>query len=297
MKKWLCEFGVGKLAEVTKTKKAKDDNGEEIEISKTLKKNKPVVFKLQKPTRKQFEEGELYYAVKLSEGIKAGLLTTAQVAKRYENDGGVYTDAEKSRLRELRNDITELQAEYFKLKPDEGGEKRDIDKEKMRILSQINDSRNEISDIENVHQYIYDQTAEVKARNKTILSWMLQLAHQQDAKTSHKFLEMFGKGELDDRLDIYDKMEEDGDSFTQEALKKLAYYVSYWYVSKNVSDDDFKTVESLYNQSSDYVLVEDKDEDEVEEKVEEKAEEKSEDKAEAKVEEKSEDKELAEEAK
>ena len=282
MKKWLCEFEVGKLVDVKKTKKGKDDKGEEIEISKTLKKNKPVAFKLQKPTRRQFEDGELYYAVKLSEGIKAGLLTTAQVAKRYENDGGVYTDAEKSRLRELRNDITELQAEYFKL----DGDDKVVEASKIRILSQINDSRNEISDIENVHQYIYDQTAEVKARNKTILWWILNLSHKQDETNRNRFLEMFGKSEdLEDKLDIYDKIEEDGRAFDQESLKKLAYYVSYWYVSKNVSQDDFKTVESLYGQSSDYVLIEDAEEEE--EKAEEKAEEKTEEKAEEKAEEKS----------
>ena len=313
MKKWLCEFEVGKLVDVKKTKKGKDDKGEEIEISKTLKKNKPVTFKLQKPTRRQFEDGELYYAVKLSEGIKAGLLTTAQVAKRYENDGGVYTDAEKSRLRELRNDITELQSEYFKL----DGDDKEVETSKIRILSQINDSRNEISDIENVHQYIYDQTAEVKARNKTILWWILHLSHKQDETNRNRFLEMFGKSEdLEDRLDVYDKVEEDGGAFEQESLKKLAYYVSYWYVSKNVSADDFKTVESLYGQSSDYVLIEDTEDNE-EEKTEEKAEEeaeeaeekkpkekskkksekKSEKKAEEKSEEKSEEKELAEEAK
>jgi hypothetical protein len=315
MKKWLCEFEVGKLVGVKRTKKGKDEDGKEIEISKTLKKNNPVSFKLQKPTRRQFEDGELYYAVKLSEGIKAGLLTTAQVAKRYENDGGVYTDAEKARLRELRNDITELQSEYFKI----DGEDETADQDKIRILSQINDSRNEISDIENVHQYIYDQTAEVKARNKTILWWILAIAHKQDDQNRNRFLEMFGSGELDDKLDSYDKMEEDGDNFTQEALKKLAYYVSYWYVSKNVSADDFKTVNSLYAQSSDYILVEDEDEEEkeakeavaevvkaenekkAEEKSKKKSEKKSEKKAEEEPEEKSEDKseekELAEEAK
>ena len=287
MKKWLCEFEVGKLVDVKETKKEKDKDGKDIEISKTLKKNKPVKFKLQKPTRRQFEDGELYYAVKLSEGIKAGLLTTAQVAKRYENDGGVYTDAEKSRLRELRNDITELQAEYFKVTGDDD----ESGKEKIRILSQINDSRNEISDIENVHQYIYDQTAEVKARNKTILWWILMLSNQQNEQNRNQFLEMFGKGELEDRLDVYDRMEENGDTFVQEALKKLAYYVSYWYVSKNVSDDDFKTVESLYKQSSDYTIIEDEDlEVEAEDKTEDKAEDKAEDKSKKKSEKKTEDK-------
>lgn len=287
MKKWLCEFEVGKLVDVKKTKKAKGEDGKEIEISKTLKKNKPVVFKLQKPIRRQFEDGELYYAVKLSEGIKAGLLTTAQVAKRYENDGGVYTDAEKSRLRELRNDITELQSEYFKLDKDD----EKTDKEKIKILSHINDCRNEISEIENVHQYIYDQTAEVKARNKTILWWILNLAHQQNENNRNQFVEMFGKGELDDLLDSYDRMEENGDDFLQEALKKLAYYVSYWYVSKNVSEEDFKTVESLYGQSSDYRVVEDEDEEEKEENPENKSEDQP------KTEEESKDEKVAEEAK
>ena len=296
MKKWLCDFEVDKLVDVKNTKKGTDADGKEIEISKTLKKNKPVTFKLQKPTRRLFEDGELYYAVKLSEGIKAGLLTTAQVSKRYENDGGVYTDAEKSRLRELRNDIAELQAQYFKLDKDD----EEADKEKVRILSHINECRNEISELENVHQYIYDQTAEVKARNKTILWWILHMAHQQNERNRNDFMEMFGKSkDLEDRLDAYDRMEENGDDFMQEALKKLAYYVSYWYVSKNVSSGDWDTVDSLYQQGSEYKIVEDKDEDEEEKKAEEKAEEKqakekskkkSEKKSEKKAKEKSEEK-------
>jgi hypothetical protein len=321
MKKWLCEFEVDKLVDVKDTKKETDADGKEVEISKTLKKNRPVAFKLQKPTRRLFEAGELYYAVKLSEGIKAGLLTTAQVSKRYENDGGVYTDAEKSRLRELRNDIAELQAEYFKLDRDD----EKADKEKVRILSHINECRNEISELENVHQYIYDQTAEVKARNKTILWWILNMAHQQNQGNKNQFLEMFGKSDdLEDKLDHYDRLEEGGDVFVQESLKKLAYYVSYWYVSKNVSDEDFTTVEALYEQGSEYKVVEDEDEkkekadvevggEQVEEKSkkksekksekkakeesEEKPEEKPEEKSEDKSEDKSEEKELAEEAK
>lgn len=255
MKKWLCEFKLDKLVDVKKSSKSKDEKGVEIEIVKTLKKKEPHVYKLQKPTRKQFEEGELFYAIKLSEGIKAGLLTTAQVAKRYENDGGVFTNTEKARLKELRSDISELQAAYFKLE----GPEEETNKEKIKILSQINDFRIEISEIENVHQYIYDQTAEIKARNKTILWWILQLAHEVQ---NNKESELFGKGNAEEKLEEYDKLEEKGDDFSAEILKKLAYYVSYWYVSKNIDSEDFKTVESLYVQNSNYTIVEDEDEEE-----------------------------------
>lgn len=255
MKKWLCEFKLDKLVDVKKSSKSKDEKGVEIEIVKTLKKKESHVYKLQKPTRKQFEEGELFYAIKLSEGIKAGLLTTAQVAKRYENDGGVFTNTEKARLKELRSDISELQAAYFKLE----GPEEETNKEKIKILSQINDFRIEISEIENVHQYIYDQTAEIKARNKTILWWILQLAHEVQ---NNKESELFGKGNAEEKLEEYDKLEEKGDDFSAEILKKLAYYVSYWYVSKNIDSEDFKTVESLYVQNSNYTIVEDEDEEE-----------------------------------
>ena len=202
MKKWLCDFTVDKPLEVKKTEKGKDDNGNEVDITRTLNKKEAVTFKLQKPTRKQFEEGELYYAVKLSEGIRAGLLTTAQVAKRYENDGGRYTEYEKKRLRELRNDVTELQGEYFAMAKDaEGEEEEKINKRKIEILTQINESRSEISEIENTHQYIYDQTAEVKARNKTILWWVLALAHEQK-KSNGKFTPVFAGDSTDERLDL-----------------------------------------------------------------------------------------------
>ena len=149
------------------------------------------------------------------------------------------------------------------------GEDSDEDKDnkrKLEILTQINECRAEISDIENTHQYIYDQTAEVKARNKTILWWVLSLAHRD---VNGKINPIFNGEDTDERLDLYDKMEEEADDFTSEFLKKLAYYVSYWYVSKSVEKEDFVTVERLYNQTSDYVVIEDEEEKSEEEKPEE----------------------------
>ena len=141
MKKWLCDFKVDKPTEVKKTEPGHDKKGNPIDVTRTLKDKEPIRFSLQKPTRKHFEDGELYYAVKLSEGIKAGLLTTAQVAKRYENDGGVYTEYEKKRMRELRSDIAELQGEYFQLDDDKSKKKDEpTAKRKIEILTHINEA-------------------------------------------------------------------------------------------------------------------------------------------------------------
>ena len=88
MKKWLYHFEVKKDVEKKVEEKSKDEKGEEITITKTVTEQEPSTFAIQKPNRKIYEDAELFYAVKLSEGIKAGLLTRALLAKRYKNDGG-----------------------------------------------------------------------------------------------------------------------------------------------------------------------------------------------------------------
>ena len=99
--KWLYTFQVNRDIEVEETTEKKNDKGEEIKEAKTIKKTRPVQVKIRKPSRRMFDDGELYYGVKLSEGIKAGLLTRAQLAKRYEDDGGSLSDSEKERYSEL----------------------------------------------------------------------------------------------------------------------------------------------------------------------------------------------------
>ena len=52
------------------------------------------------------DEAELYYGVRLAEGIKAGLLTRALLEKRFENDGGTRSDDENKEYQKI---ITKLQ--------------------------------------------------------------------------------------------------------------------------------------------------------------------------------------------
>ena len=103
--KWLYDFNVYDEFEDTVEEKKKDENGEEITISRKVPKKRAVVFSIKKPDRRLFEGAELFYAVKLSEGIKAGLLTRPLLAKRYKNDGGAMSEPEKKRYAELYYDM------------------------------------------------------------------------------------------------------------------------------------------------------------------------------------------------
>ena len=122
-KNWLHTFSVNRDVDYTYevTEKSKR-NGKDIKVKKTEQKSRPVLVRLKKPGRKLFDEGELYYGVKLSEGIKAGLLTRALLAKRYQNDGGSMSEPEKERYSELylklfekENELQRLQVNLEKL--------------------------------------------------------------------------------------------------------------------------------------------------------------------------------------
>ena len=44
------------------------------------------------------------------------------------------------------------------------------------------------------------------------------------------------------KLAAYDTIEEDGTEFQEEVIKKLVYYVSYWYVGQAQTEEEFTEV-------------------------------------------------------
>ena len=62
---------------------------------------------------------------------------------------------------------------------------------------------------------LYDQTAENRARNRTILWWVLHLAHSKESSAESPF---FTGATYDDKIDTYDKMEEEEDDFVTECI-------------------------------------------------------------------------------
>jgi hypothetical protein len=272
--KWLHIFRVNKEIDQKEETTEKDDKGEEVTVSKTVKKSRPVLMRLKKPNRALFDQGELYYGVKLSEGIKAGLLTRALLAKRYQNDGGSMSEQEKERYSELylklfekENDLQRLQINLEKISDEEKKDKI------TDLLVEMSEMRRELQDFETAQSSLFDQTAETRAKNKTIMWWVLQLAQiekkhdeikdyhwynkeeaaeteeekkkvQDDIKKT-EFVDIFPGEELDAKMDKYDSLEDSSDEFWQEGLRKLAYFVSYWYSGQAAETEDFEKVEEF----------------------------------------------------
>jgi hypothetical protein len=270
MKK-LFEFTLPKEELVKETEASKNDKGEEVTTTKEVKKKVDKRYFMSKPTRKLFDEAELFYGVELSKGIKAGLLTRALLQKRFSNDGGTLGEKEREEWATLYSEIFDKQVEIQRLAliDDRSPE------EEARFLNAkeyLKDSRLRIQEFEMQQSSLYDQTAENRSRNKTILWWVLHLAsYENDEGEEKKF---FGDGDYDSRIEIYDRFEEQDDEYIATCINKFFYYVSFWYVSKTSDPEQFKELikfaeqHDIDEQGTSEVSFEDSKEEEEEPKTE-----------------------------
>jgi len=268
--KWLHKFTVPRMVDKKVTEKKKDENGEEIEVTKTVKESAPATFLLKKPNRKLYDKAELFYGVRMSEGIKAGLLTRNLLSKRYEDDGGAFSEKEKSRYSELYMQIYNKENEYQRLQVNLDNKTQELkDSISRTLVEELGELRRELVEIENSQSNIFDQTAENRAKNQTIMWWVLQLSNWQE----HEALDPkpFFKGKnYEEKLDSYDEYEDSDDGFLNESIRKLAFFISFWYMGRATSEEEFKAVDELYDTQN---PSEEADEEEAEEVSELEAEE------------------------
>jgi hypothetical protein len=267
MKKWLYDFDVKKDVQKQVEKKSENDKGEEVTVTTTVTEQEPFTFSIQKATRKLYEEAELFYAVKLSEGIKAGLLTRPLLAKRYKNDGGAMSEPEKERYAEVYYQMLIKQEELEKLKLNlEGKTEESRARAASRLMADIIELQEEIQSFESQQSSLFDQTAENRAKNMTIMWWCLHLAHQENEGEREL---VFGGGDYDARLEVYDEIEDKNEAFWTEVVKKFAYFVTFWYLNGITSKEEFEQIENMYNEDVGFDPEESEEEESA--KVEEEA--------------------------
>ena len=185
MKK-LYTFKEVKKEKVLTTKSTENEKGEKVTVEKEEEREVSHEFFMRKPNRRLYDDADLYYAVKLSEGIKAGLLTKALLEKRYDNDGGALSNDEIEKYGKLYIDFYNKQKEIADLHAD-----GKVTKEEQAKLSELKDvidnTRSALTSFEMGQQALFDQTAEVRARNKTILWWVLNASYKMDGEEETPF--------------------------------------------------------------------------------------------------------------
>jgi len=238
--KRIYEFTVNKEETLEEESVENKKDGTTVTTAKDVKKDVPYQFFLRRPTRAMTDEAELYYGVRLAEGIKAGLLTRALLEKRFENDGGTRSDDENTEYKRTVEKLQDFHKEQSKIL--EIGEKKrtPAQKKKLKELDkEIKPARRALRDLQMEEDSLYEETAESRARSKVILWWMLNLAYEEKDGKENEF---FGEGDLEAKFERYDEIDEGDEIFDVIVARKFAYYVSFWFVGRPNSQEEFQNM-------------------------------------------------------
>jgi HPt (histidine-containing phosphotransfer) domain-containing protein len=245
--KYIYEFSIDNEIEKEIVEISKNEKGEEVKTLKKVKEKSPVYFRILRPDRKTFEEAELFYGVKVSEGIRLGLLTKSLIAKRYQDDGGALSESEKQRYATLyvtlyvkQTELEKVQANLTKL------EKEDQEAKMKDLLNEILNIKKDLANLELQQSSVFDQTAENRARNQVILWWVLNLSYvSYDEKIT--FSPIFKGLTFENKLTAYDLIEDQSDLVLSGGIRKLAYFISLWYMGKASTEEEFKSLEEFFD--------------------------------------------------
>ena len=242
--KYIYETTVKRVISDTK-KESRVEDGKTVEVLTPVEVIKNVKIALLKPDRARFKTAEIHYAKALSRYLKDGLLPVSLVQKRYANDGGPLSENEKNAIATMREKYTELQTEYFAMKEPLTEDNKNRRAEIMLEMNEINTS---LREFQNAYSTLFENTAEAKAKSDVIEWWILNIAYIDIDEKGYK--PFYGEGDFEARLAALDALFAKDDAFTNEAIQKFSYLISFWFtIGSKYTVDDFKTAEASYEEN------------------------------------------------
>lgn len=223
---------------VTKKRKNKETNKmEEVSVDQTVKKEVPIKIILKEPNRREVEEADMEYSIEMSKCIKKGILTKAMLAKKYSDSGGLLSEEDATNLTRNYASLGDLQSKYTRLSSKTKKTKKDEDR-LTELLGEMAEVRRDIVDMETSYSSLFNHTADSKAQNKVILWYLVNLSYYQENEDD-EIIPFFKSEEMEDKIEEYYAVDEEGDEIFDLAKDKLSTFLSFWYFSSNATTEDF----------------------------------------------------------
>ena len=220
--KWLYNFDVEKTQKVKETVAEKDATGNDIEVSREVEKKIPNKFHILNPTRKIQDDASIFYSVKVSEGIKLGLVTKSYLMRKFQQEGVLPNAEDKKIHAENYSKAIKLEVDMETIKQNISLSDAEKDLQISPLKSEYQELRTKIFDYENLNSSLFDNTAEKRASDLLNLWFVLHLLYaEKDGSQSC----LFGDGSFDQKLDRLNAIEDSGDEFLTSVLEKGAFLI------------------------------------------------------------------------
>jgi hypothetical protein len=252
--KEIYSFVVSKSEEVEKEEEKKRKNKdtkkmETVKVTSTVTEDVPYRISILEPSRRQTEDADMEFSVEMSRCIKKGILTKAMLAKKYSDTGGLLSEDDAIELTRLYGRLGELQNRFLKVESKPNKDKEDSKKSSV-LTEDIGGLRRKIVDLESSYQALFNHTADVKAQNRSILWFMLNITKiRKDSDPVDESDDFFVGETPEAKEDYYYALEEDENELYEKAKPKLLSFISLWYFSANPERSDFESLEADIEES------------------------------------------------
>lgn len=197
-------------------------------------------FFILKPNRTLKQSGDIEYAKQLAVFVKAGLLPKAAWNTILENLGGTISDKDAQDYNSAKRDFFTFSIELNTLEQNPSP----TEEQSARIVElkeDIEQTKTNIQTFELEQMYIFENTAEAKARNATIQWWLSQLSYSSETE------QFFVGKTFDEKMDWYDGLDPDkeDEAFKLRVGQRFNYFITMWALNRIASWLDFKDVDVL----------------------------------------------------
>ncbi len=232
--KEIYKFTVNKLV-----KKSVEEITDAGKLIKEVEENEPIQIIFKKPNRIESEEADSVYAIEYGESVRKGILTKPLLEKLYQDKGGILSESHQAKYENLLSTLYVSEDEFKRLSLKE--DKTDEEKERVIELAvNMTRARTELRSLESYRNGLFQNTAETRAQNKTVLWIMLFLTYFRDGED----LVPFFVGNTDkEKLKDYDKKVESDDEFTLKVIDKMAFFATLWFMGHCNTPEDFDAVQ------------------------------------------------------
>lgn len=235
--------------EVIKEVEVKDEKtGEKTKKEEAVKKmvteKTSIKVFLKKPTRTQVEDGDMFYSIWLNKYIKMGLLTRAMLAKKQVDVGGTLNNDDKVNFAKLYLQLFEKQQNVIRYSAKDKDKMSNDEQERLeKAVSDLAVIRKQLADFEAAQASVFDHTADVKARNKTITWFLLNLSYyvkgdEDDAKEEP----LFAGSDYEEKYTSYQEADENQEDIFIKCIDRLSTIATIWYMSGVQTQEDFESV-------------------------------------------------------
>jgi len=236
--KLLYEFELPKIQEAEETSEILDEQGQVVKMTKKVKKEVAHYFGIRRPNRSLYDEAEFYYNEMVGKGINRGLISSALLAKRLNNDGGVLSEKDSQERKRLFEELPVKEMELGKLiaNPENEDKSNALKKDIAAI-------QRSLQLFEMQEHSLFGVTAEALARTKLINWWTIMLLHEK----GEEWTPFFSGEKFEDRQEAFDDYE-DGERSEEDillfsrAISRAQQVVAIWHYRGHSQQEKIESV-------------------------------------------------------